>query len=228
MKKITLLYLSSILLFSLSFTSCEAETDFEVLAFQEEIPIDNYNYFPASNGNIYTYSDAQGNSQTLEVNEVSLVNGEKFYEINDFNSRDAWIRKSGSEYELRLQGQAVKTAGYVMQGTFYKGLLFDHNAEVGDVWETIAPYTVAFVPGDQSPVRPAEDYEAIIQSEMIAKDKTKKINGIVYENVVQVKVAITALGKTDTAIYYFADNVGIVVYSEGINNFQLSKYTIAQ
>ncbi len=227
MKITTLLRIVFLQLLVVSLFSCEADSvdDFEVLAFEEPVYIDTANYFPSGIGNTWEYVTAQGISETLEVRNETEVNGEIFYEINLFNGKYAAIRKDASNYELRLQGEAVQSAGYEMQGTYYKLFLFDHNAEVGDVWESTENYTVSFIPQENQPVRPSEDFEADVVSELLERDLTLKIKDITYEDVIKVRLSITAIGKTTMYTYYFANNVGIVKYSEGVNSVQLQKYS---
>jgi len=172
MKIFTPFFLMFIPLVLISLFSCEADydTDFQALAYKEPVFIDKANYFPSTVGNTWEYVTAQGNSEMLEVKKETEVNGEVFYEINQFNGKYAAIRKDHSVYELRLEGEAVKSAGYDMQGTFYKVFLFDHNASIGEKWEATSRYTVSFVPRDVQSARPSEDFEAFVVSELLDRD----------------------------------------------------------
>ncbi len=228
MKKITLLRIVFFQLIIMSLISCEADldSDFEVLAYEEPILIDSANYFPSDVGNTWEYVNAQGISEMLEVKNQTEINGELFYEINQFDGKYAAVRKNNSEYELRLQGDPVGISGYDIESTYYKFFLFDHNAAVGEKWETKKKYTVSFNPKTDQPVRPSKDYDVVVKSELLERNQKLKIKGTIYEDVIKIRLSITAAGKTTVSTYCLANNIGIVKYSEGVNSVQLQKYSV--
>ena len=226
MIKITTLSFTILFASMTGFYSCEKDPDFEVVSYMEPVLIDNNNYFPSTVGNSWEYESAQGKKSTIEVKNSDEFNGERFFEINQIDGSYAGIRKIGPVYEIRLQGTATGGASYTPQGTFYKAILFDHTAPVGEVWESEVNYSVAFISNNNAPARQSEDHVAQISSKLIEKISALTINGTEYEDILKVQLTITTQGKTKKQTYHFSNQIGIVRYSEGIETVQLSRYDL--
>ncbi|MEO1054054.1 MAG: hypothetical protein AAFX87_25680 [Bacteroidota bacterium] len=169
---------------------------------EESLMVVNGDYFPTTEGSVWTYNGVSNFSVEMTGNEVSF-SGITFREINttlNGQAASGYVRKEGGDYVLRGVLPGIPTDANL---TVLKA-----NEEVGSTWSEELS-----VNGFDTEFR--FTIEEIGTSEVVI--------GKLFKNVIKVRmdafIDIDFLGSANLAEsqdIYFAENVGIIRIDQGV------------
>ena len=191
-------------LICLSFVSCKKDTVGENGG-TSEIKADNNgtvskvtdSYYPYNNGSTYTYVDSiPGGSSTISRSEIKIL-GDTAIDGKTFSKNTA----EGSAFNYYNSTEGITTVITYNGEDKITSTILKANEPVGTVWKDV--FSNAGVP-------------STYEWKIVAKGMNKKVQGIMYSNVIQVHLSgyaeVPVHGKMVFANsdYYYAPNVGLI------------------
>ncbi|HLU80971.1 MAG TPA: hypothetical protein VK010_02760 [Flavobacteriaceae bacterium] len=210
-------------------------------------PAPNTNYFPLSTGNYWTYQnqrEVEGetptqNTETLSVEDVEEVNGEKQYDMESDQPTNGGVattifangRLSKNQGKLKYNGKLDFYVGQSGIDTISfpvnNAIVFDSNAGINAQLFSFSDSFQQEIPVDNLTIPVTINYTVRTKNLGIINSRT--VNGVEYENVLSSEVVmelsvvaeiVTPFGQIDVDIMtpqevmiatnYFAEGVGMV------------------
>ncbi|WP_456437608.1 hypothetical protein [Psychroserpens sp.] len=237
--KINKFIFSFILIFAIvSFQSCENEPIDSDLLFNNEDPDDvddeddvigesTGDYWPRAIGNMWNFNDAAFGEVTYNMVSTEEIDGDTYYRFDNLVGQESWLRKTGDSYYIRTAVVSFPIDGYDVSTTFLTLRMLIDSAEIGEQWENNVSYTISYTPTVAGyPEIPNIDFSANYGFEMMGRDLTRTVEGTEYQNVLHVKLTLTAAGNLSTVDYYYAKDIGLIEFSSDGNAGTLMSYSL--
>lgn len=188
MKKLFLsVYMATLMM--LLFSSCKKDDD--------TTPPASANYSPLTTGSNWTYQYVESNdtsSYELTVTGADTsINGRNYKVLAGTDGENSYLAKSGNDYYRFASFPNIGIGGF-------EELYLKDNAAVNAQWKDTVNFTVQSFP-----------ISAFLTYTLKEKGGTRSVSGKTYNNVIFVRLDISALGlNTGGGDFYYADGVGLI------------------
>ncbi len=186
-------------------------------------------YWPRAIGNIWNFNDTVYGEVTYDMVETEVIDGDTYYKFDNLLNSESWLLKSGDSYYLRTAIGGFDIPGYSVTTSYITTKMLIDTAEEGDEWVSNVSYTIAYLPTDSNyPEIPDIDYSAAYNFKMMARDLTRTVEGVEYDNVLQVQLTLEALGNPEDVVvqYYYAKDVGLIEFVGDLSSGTLVSYNL--
>lgn len=185
-------------------------------------------YWPRAIGNFWKFDDSFYGDVTYSMIATEEINGQTYYQFDDLLNSEAWLLKTGDSYFIRTAIGGFDISGYSVSTTYITTKMLVDSAEEGDEWSSNVSYTISYTPTNPSyPEIPDVDYSAVYNFEMIARDLSRTVEGVEYDNVLQVRLTLQAEGSAGAVTdYYYAKDVGLIEFVGNISSGTLTSYNL--
>lgn len=184
-------------------------------------------YWPRAIGNMWDFNDTYYGEVNYNMIATEEIDGNTYYKFDDLFNQEAWLRKSGDSYFIRNAISGFPIEGYEVTTTFITIKMLEDTANVGDQWSTNVSYTISYTPINPAfPEIPNIDFSATYNFEMIGRDLTRTVEDEDYENVLQVRLSLSASGVSSTVDYFYAKDIGLIEFIGDQSSGTLFNYSL--
>ncbi|MFD1015319.1 hypothetical protein [Winogradskyella rapida] len=185
-------------------------------------------YWPRAVGNFWNFNDTFYGGVTYDMVGTEVIDGDTYYKFDDLLNSESWLLKSGDSYYIRTAVGGYDIPGYAITTSYITTKMLVDSAEAGDEWTSHVSYTISYTATDSNyPEIPNVDYGATYNFEMIARDLTRTVEGVEYDNVLQVRLELEALGAPTTTVdYFYAKDVGLIEFVGDLSSGTLASYSL--
>ena len=236
MKKLSFLFSLFVLLTAFTCENEPLEGDF----FNEEIDNNDFDdddddiigestgdYWPRAIGNMWDFNDITYGEVTYNMVSTEEIEGDTYYKFDNLVGQESWLRKTGDSYYVRTAVVGFPIEGYEVTTTYLTLRMLVDSAEVGEQWNNNVSYTISYTPITAGfPEIPDIDFSANYAFEMMGRDLSRTVEGTEYQNVLHVKLTLTAAGNLSTVDYYYAKDIGLIEYTGSGNSGTLMSYSL--
>ncbi len=197
------------------------------------------NYFPLAINNTWNMENSGGTEETLSLSSTTTVSGNTYYMSegavlgvvigDDTADTQLGFRKSGATYYAYVSETDFDYSGYDASVDAFEYTYFRDDMEEGEsVSNTLS------VPGsfDVPSIGTTDlSISVAIETTMLAKDTSLTINGVAYENVIELETVATAsvLGQelqSVTSYTYFAAEIGVIKTQSSTDTYEIVSYQL--
>nr|WP_321228115.1 hypothetical protein [uncultured Psychroserpens sp.] len=184
-------------------------------------------YWPRAIGNMWDFNDTFYGEVNYNMIGTEEIDGNTYYKFDDLFNQEAWLRKSGDSYFIRNAVGGFPIEGYEVSTTFITVKMLEDTANVGDQWSSNVSYTISYVATNPAfPEIPDIDFSAVYNFQMIGRDLSRTVEGEDYENVLQVRLSLSASGASSTVDYFYAKDIGLIEFIGDQSSGTLFNYNI--
>lgn len=188
-------------------------------------------YWPRAVNNQWQFNNSAGATTTYEMSSTTNFQGRTFYMMDQELSIYGYtidgqqgVAQSGSTYYAYVPDLQVDVDGYTINFSAFGFTLLNEDLEVGESITTSDDFTLSY-----SIIQ--TDIVAEFTSTILAKDIDLEVNGVTYNNVIQVALLseYTYSGETESALttYYLAKDIGPIQIEQGQQvTLELINYTL--
>lgn len=222
MKKINLIKTVILFLSVLALSSCGSDDN------GNSNGVTTGNYLPMAVGNKWNYTNGSTTTQSRLIGTTTFGNT-TYYESEDTNAEldiQNWIAKKGASYFQKTATSTIIQSGTAITMEGYEMKIFRDDLAVNETWRGSASPKVTFSGGS---FRAKVNYEGTIT----AKDATETLGGIVYTNIIKMKIhaVVNSNGQINNIYteYWFAKDIGLVkeVGTSTVDNITKTRYLIS-
>ena len=185
-------------------------------------------YWPRAIGNVWNFEDTYYGNVTYNMVSTETIDGNTYYKFDDLFGGESWLRKSGDSYYTRSIATGLPIPGYDVSTTPIITKILKDSALVGEEWFSDVSYTITYTATDANfPDIPNIDFSATYAFKMIERDGVRTVEGVDYENVLNVELKLLVAGQVQSTVnYYFAKDIGIIEFVGDQSSGTLLDYTL--